>query len=338
MLRLADRGDYSVVGVPTREVPDTLPDGRALTPTPSWRGRPCRRTSPAPARTTPCARSPAATRSATPRPLRGCGPSGSRSPASLPLDDALRARVGEAVAAATPGWTPLGVGGDDLRPLGLDLSATPVARWWPDAEVRAHEPAALRRPRRARRRATGARALPGRQRAGATSTCTVRACAPTGSRRRSSSTGPGAGGGHARRRRRRRPAQGGPLAPALLALVQQARGKGWRLVVAGSTAEIGSGYGGWVYELRKARQGLLLSSKSMSDGDIYSLRPCAGLAGGADAPRPGAAGRRRRGTGHGAGAPGLSGAGTRARTPKGGTSVRRGRLRDVPGAAGRYLE
>ena len=64
----------------------------------------------------------------------------------------------------------------------------------------------------------------------------------------------------------------GPLAPALLALVQQARGKGWRLVVAGSTAEIGSGYGGWVYELRKARQGLLLSPQSMSDGDIYSLR------------------------------------------------------------------
>ena len=54
----------------------------------------------------------------------------------------------------------------------------------------------------------------------------------------------------------------GPLAPALLALVQQARGKGWRLVVAGSTAEIGSGYGGWVYELRKARQGLLLSRRA----------------------------------------------------------------------------
>ena len=39
VLRLADRGDYSVVGVPTREVPDTLPDGRALTPDPVVEGQ-----------------------------------------------------------------------------------------------------------------------------------------------------------------------------------------------------------------------------------------------------------------------------------------------------------
>ena len=74
----------------------------------------------------------------------------------------------------------------------------------------------------------------------------------------------------------------------------------------------------------------------MSDGDIYSLRLLrSSLV--ARMPRPGLL-VRRRGTGHGAGAPGLSGAGTRARTPKGGSSVRRAALRDVPGAAGRYLE
>jgi S-DNA-T family DNA segregation ATPase FtsK/SpoIIIE len=64
----------------------------------------------------------------------------------------------------------------------------------------------------------------------------------------------------------------GPLATALLALVQQARGKQWRVVVAGSTADVASGYGGWLYELRKARQGLLLSPQAASDGDVYNLR------------------------------------------------------------------
>jgi S-DNA-T family DNA segregation ATPase FtsK/SpoIIIE len=58
----------------------------------------------------------------------------------------------------------------------------------------------------------------------------------------------------------------------LTALVQQARGKGWRVLVAGSTGELGSGYSGFVYEARKSRQGLLLSPQAMTDGDIYSVR------------------------------------------------------------------
>jgi S-DNA-T family DNA segregation ATPase FtsK/SpoIIIE len=64
----------------------------------------------------------------------------------------------------------------------------------------------------------------------------------------------------------------GPLAQALLAMVQQARGKRWRVLVAGATAEVGAGYSGWVYEARKSRQGLLLSPQGMADGDIFSVR------------------------------------------------------------------
>ena len=63
-----------------------------------------------------------------------------------------------------------------------------------------------------------------------------------------------------------------PLSPALLAMVQQARGKRWRVVLAGTVAELGTGYSGWTYEARKSRQGLLLSPQAMGDGDLYSVR------------------------------------------------------------------
>ena len=179
-------------------------------------------------------------------------------PASLPLDDALRAR--EAVAAATPGPArrgrrrPPAAGPRPVRDPGRAGGRT--------AEVRAHEPA---------RFAVRAALDAGRPVLGL---CPVdnalwRDLDLHGAGLRTDGLAGGA----------RRPAPGleagtlvvvddadllkeGPLAPALLALVQQARGKGWRLVVAGSTAEIGSGYGGWVYELRKARQGLLLSRRA----------------------------------------------------------------------------
>ena len=63
-----------------------------------------------------------------------------------------------------------------------------------------------------------------------------------------------------------------PLSPALLAMVQQARGKQWRVLLAGTVAELGTGYSGWTYEARKSRQGLLLSPQAMGDGDLYSVR------------------------------------------------------------------
>ena len=43
-------------------------------------------------------------------------------------------------------------------------------------------------------------------------------------------------------------------------------------MLAGTVAELGSGYSGWTYEARKSRQGLLLSPQAMGDGDLYSVR------------------------------------------------------------------
>ena len=211
VLRLADRGDYSVVGVPTREVPDTLPDGRALTPTPSWRGRsPCSpRTSPAPARTRPCARSPAATRSATPRP---------RGAAALP------ARGGSRLAAARRRAARPGGRGGRRRDAGVD----------PARRGRRRPPAAGPRPVRDPGRAGGRTAEVGRTnlrfavRAALDAGRPVLGLCPVDNalwrdldlhgaglrtdglaQEEARRPAPGAGGGHARRRRRRRPAQGG---------------------------------------------------------------------------------------------------------------------------------
>ena len=55
-------------------------------------------------------------------------------------------------------------------------------------------------------------------------------------------------------------------------MVQQARSKKWRVLVAGATAEVGAGYSGWIYEARKSRQGMLMSPQGMADGDIFSAR------------------------------------------------------------------
>jgi len=64
----------------------------------------------------------------------------------------------------------------------------------------------------------------------------------------------------------------GPLGQAMMAMMQQARGKGWRVLVAGSTTELGSGFSGWLYEARKSRQGLMLSPQGMGDGEVFSTR------------------------------------------------------------------
>ena len=276
VLRLADRGDYSVVGVPTREVPERLPDGRALTPDPvvelqiavlveDLSGG---------------AQNVAVREIARRRADRDDEtPSGQRPfrleslPNQLPFDDPMRREVVVAMSAPGQRWTPMGAGGDDLRVLGLDLSGTPVS-------LVAGPPKSGRT--NALRFVVAAAAEAG---------LPVLGLCPVANDLWRDLESRGAGlltddlpPEDLVARLRDLPAgalvviddaellKEGPLASALLALVQQARGKAWRVMVAGATAEIGSGYGGWIYELRKARQGLLLSPQSMSDGDIYSLR------------------------------------------------------------------
>jgi S-DNA-T family DNA segregation ATPase FtsK/SpoIIIE len=278
VLRLADRTDYSTIGIPTREVPETMPDGRALS-------------------ADPVVESQVAVLGAD---VSGAGqnqalreiaqrhrdrdeetPAGLRPfrleelPGSAPLDEALLARLDEAADRVRAGWVPLGIGGDDLELVGLDLAGSAVAVV--AGPPRAGKTTALRFAVRAARAA----GLP------------VLGVCPTDSELSADLVGSddtslvrtGDTDEDALVERLRGLPEGalvvvddadqlkdGPLSSALTALVQQARGKGWRVLVAGSTGELGSGYSGFVYEARKSRQGLLLSPQAMTDGDIYSVR------------------------------------------------------------------
>ena len=64
----------------------------------------------------------------------------------------------------------------------------------------------------------------------------------------------------------------GPVAPVLLAVVRQARERGLGLVLAGQGADLAAGFSGWLYEARKGRQGLLLSPQEPVAGDAFGVR------------------------------------------------------------------
>ncbi|MDO9454779.1 FtsK/SpoIIIE domain-containing protein [Nocardioides sp.] len=64
----------------------------------------------------------------------------------------------------------------------------------------------------------------------------------------------------------------GPLAPLLLAVVRQARDRRFSMVAAGGTSEMSSGFSGWIAEARKGRKGLLLSPQEVLQGDIFGGR------------------------------------------------------------------
>jgi S-DNA-T family DNA segregation ATPase FtsK/SpoIIIE len=274
VLRLADRADFGAVGIPVKLVPDTLVDGRALTPDPvvelqvavladdiSGAGQN--------AALREIAARHAGRDAATPvglRPFRL-----EEMPAVAPYDDRVREAVRASADRIAQGWVPLGLGGDDLELTGLDLSGSAVA-------VLAGPPKSGRT-NLLRFAATACReaGLP------------VLAVCPLPNAL-SRDLGPDAllADGLEEETlvaRFRQLPEGtlvlvddaellkeGPLAQALLAMVQQARGKRWRVLVAGATAEVGAGYSGWVYEARKSRQGLLLSPQGMADGDIFSVR------------------------------------------------------------------
>jgi S-DNA-T family DNA segregation ATPase FtsK/SpoIIIE len=277
VLRLADKGDYGIVGIPTRAVPEGMPDGRALTPDPVVEGQVAVLSTDLSGAGQNHAVRLIAERhrerdASTPAHLR---PFGLRElPAEVSLTDPEWSELASAMTGSRAGgWTPMGLGGDDLSVLGLDLSATPVALVaGPPKSGRTN---LLRFVARAARAAD----LP------------VLGICPVANALMSDLEPDGAGlltegitaEDLVERLRTCGPGtvvlvddaellKEGPLATALLALVQQARGKQWRVVVAGSTADVASGYGGWLYELRKARQGLLLSPQAASDGDVYNLR------------------------------------------------------------------
>ncbi|MEP7088719.1 MAG: FtsK/SpoIIIE domain-containing protein [Nocardioidaceae bacterium] len=276
VLRLADRTDYSTVGIPTREVPDHLPEGRALTPDPTRESQVAVLSSDISG-----AGQNAALRAITERhadrdeetpahlmPFRL-----EEMPAVAPYDDAVRERLAEAAGAIREGWVPLGLGGDDLDLVGLDLSGSPVA-------IVAGPP-----------KSGKTNLLRFVVRAARSAQVPVLGLCPSDSALASDLEELGAlvrtsvTDEETLVERLRELGEDAvivvddadvlketPLSSALLAMVQQARAQRWRVVVAGSVAELGAGYSGWTYEARKSRQGLLLSPQAMGDGDVYSVR------------------------------------------------------------------
>ncbi len=275
VLRLTDRADYGAVGVPARLVPDTLVDGRGLTPDPVVELQVAVLGDDISGAGQNAALQAIAARGAE---RDGATPAGLRPfrleelPSMAPYDQEVRAAVRAAADRIAAGWLPMGLGGDDLALTGLDLSGSPVAVL--AGPPKSGRTGALRFVAAAVREA----GLP------VLALCPLSNALVTDLGTDALLLGDGLVEEDLVERLRGLAPGGvvlvddaeqvreGPLAPALLALVQQSRGKGWRVVVAGASAEVGAGYSGWLYEARKARQGLLLSPQGMADGDVYGVR------------------------------------------------------------------
>lgn len=125
ILRFADRNDYSMAGLQPRKMPETVPDGRAFSAeravesqiavlakelTGQGQAAALRQIGAA-------ARERLKTAPATHRPFRL-----EALPTSIGFQEAWSARPG----AVPPKWTMIGVGGDDLAAVGVDLAANPT--------------------------------------------------------------------------------------------------------------------------------------------------------------------------------------------------------------------
>jgi S-DNA-T family DNA segregation ATPase FtsK/SpoIIIE len=125
VLRLADPADYALAGISPRQVPDAMPAGRALVWPAVQEAQlavPDREATGA-GQIRALAALTAAVRARQPTPHLHAGLLPLRVealPARLEVDEVASA----AKAASTgPGWALVGVGGDDLRPCGVDLDA-----------------------------------------------------------------------------------------------------------------------------------------------------------------------------------------------------------------------
>ncbi|MDX6199113.1 MAG: segregation ATPase FtsK/SpoIIIE, family [Actinomycetota bacterium] len=252
VLRLADRGDYAGAGLPTRLVPDELPPGRGW----SLSGAPLSAQvalldadASGPAQTAALERLVGAP--ATTTPPRRIEP--------LPSSVAL-----SSLPAADTGVV-LGVGGDELEPVTVDLSDSGFVVSGPPRSGRSTALMTI-----------------GRQLVAAGSR--VVAVAPRQSPLRDLPTC------HTDREASydleallAEPPDAlliddaellvdSPLAYLLEKAVREMRDTGTIVVAAGTTDELVTGYRGFVVELRRSKSGLLLSPQSAADGDLLGVR------------------------------------------------------------------
>ncbi len=258
LLRMADRGDYPAAGLPSRLVPEHLPAGRGW----SMTGAPlvAQVALLAPDPTGPAQAAAVAAHAArTPAPVL-------HRPRRVELLPTL-VRAADLPPAAAPLGVVLGVGGDELDPVEVDLAdalpgflvggpagsgrsgalltvAAGLARSGLRVVAVAPRPSPLR-------------ALPG--------------CVTS----RDASAELQAQVGDGRCLLLVDDAEllvDSGLSHVLEKAVREARDAGTVVVAAGTTEELVTGYRGFVVDLRKARTGLLLSPQSAGDGDLLGVR------------------------------------------------------------------
>jgi S-DNA-T family DNA segregation ATPase FtsK/SpoIIIE len=258
VLRLADRGDYAVVGLDPRSVPDSMPPGRAVHVPSGAELQVAVATSPLADVAARCAERDAAVDRAD-RPFRV---------------DALPARVSLAQvrSAGPPLFAVLGLGGDELRVVGTDLAVGPPSLLvsGPARSGRSTSLVALARSfldQGAEVVLAVPRPSPLRLLAGTRGVRAVLTELTTDALSRALE-------------------RDGPVVvllddaellrdcPAATLLAQLVTGAvpGRALVVAGSPEGLGGGFTGWHVQARQARQGLLLSPRSVADGELLGCR------------------------------------------------------------------
>jgi S-DNA-T family DNA segregation ATPase FtsK/SpoIIIE len=272
VMRLPDRSDYSSAGLRPKEMPENLGDGRGL-----WADVAIEAQVAVLGEDTSGAGQSAA--------LRAIAASVADRDADVP--DSLRpVRLGVLPAEVDAGpvlrgldpsrfpsmFVPMGIGGDRLDLLGVDLSVSPVA-------VVAGPPRSGRTNTlqmvAAYAAQTGCRVFGFTPRENALTAMLGQARCVVGVEHEPSAVvallrqlGSGAlilvDDAEALRE--------GPMAPVMTAVVQQARDRGLGLVIAGQNQDLGGGFSGWIYEARKGRQGILLSPQEALAGDLFGSR------------------------------------------------------------------
>ncbi|MFO7250946.1 MAG: FtsK/SpoIIIE domain-containing protein [Actinomycetes bacterium] len=290
VLRLSDPTDYGLAGLPTKNLPSSIPPGRALAPAEhgvveSQIALLC----PDPAGPAQVAELQALARKAAER--WGPNPNPPLRVDALPMRiTASQVRdLDPEFTPPSPLWALLGAGGDALAPLGIDLLAQGPAA------IVAGPP----RSGRSSTLVTAARSLLSRD-------VPVLIVTPRRSPLRDLAGAPGVlavldGGG--------RPLDGSPEEPlsalvadqaryvvlvddaelvspdtsagmALEEILRTGRDEEHGLLIAGTTGDLATAYRGFVAEARKSRTGLLLSVQSPADGDLFSVRLPRGAVGG----------------------------------------------------------
>jgi S-DNA-T family DNA segregation ATPase FtsK/SpoIIIE len=279
VLRLSDPADYGLAALPLKDLPSQMPPGRAL-----WVGE----HGLVEAQIALLADDPAGP--AQVAALQELARNAPDEHAEPPLRvDALPMRITSAQAAEldpsfeppSPLWAMLGVGGDALAPLGVDLLAQ-----GPGAVI-----AGPSRSGRSSALLTAARSLLARD-------TPVVVVTPRRSPLRDLAGTPGvlavlhADGGDlagvvAGQERyavlvddTELISADTPLGTALEAVLRSGRDAEHGLILAGTTGDLTTAYRGFVAETRKSRTGLLLSVQSPADGDLFGVRLPRGAIGG----------------------------------------------------------